>query len=553
MQVLCGKCGRGVDVGDAATGEKVVCPHCRASLTVPRLDPGDTMAGADGEEMGFAELSRRELRGTVEIGCNQCRRVFVVSAEFAGQRAKCPACGHVVRVPVFDEATPGQPLMAEDDTSVFSEDMDFTGVGKAVSPPAAPAPPADGPPVLPAPPDEPLPPLGHEAPPPAADVLASVSAPQPVGGRRRQRTGGDRLMKYGAVAGMLLLGAVSAFLVHKIVDSLRPRPQREAYTGPAETAPTHPAAADQPQVQPADPLAPPTSAGEPVEVDVLDVTVDVFAGDGYMPAAVGKEYWKCLVAFQAGDSDIVLGRGDQQATLSAGDINGRLVAIRHDRSGMQATAAPVVIPAETRREVTFVFEMPAGSTASVSSARLKVADAGIHHLFVRKAAIPADYAVFGTFEEIPPRNLRPLLRDPIMAAIQAAPGQRIVITADGDGGLDVALPVASLSGTGQPDSPGAYRLTLTDGRDTLHCRLRVLADERLLLYLADEPFHQMTFGDVEGTTAAVVAPPRGLAQIVDTPGFELPSGLDLQPRVTPAPVIDIPPRENGGSSIFDDP
>ncbi len=535
MQVLCGKCGRGVDVGNAAAGTAAVCPHCGAQLVVPSMDPGDSLAGVSRDEVGFAELSKRELSGTIDVGCSKCRRVFIVSVEFAGRRAKCPACGTIVQVPILDGGG-----RQDADSSIFSKEIQFADARPAA---AAPLPSAPAPPV-----DEALPPLVVDEPPPAAEVLSAVSGPRAAGRRRKQRVNSSQLVKFAVIVGMVIVGAAAIILVREVINMRRggqPEAADEAWGegGLAESPPV-----GEPEAPPVQPVQQPerTSNGSSVEAGVIGMQVDVFAGNGYAPARADMEYWKCDMMIAAGDSPVVLVTEIGWAVLTAGQNQGRLVAIRPLGNGLRIDAKTVIIPPGTRRDVTFVFEMPTGVAASVSDARLTITDVGAYYVPVSKVAIPAESAVFGTFVEMQPRNLKPVLADPIMAAIQRSPRQQISITKTGeDGGLAVSLPDANITGTGTPDGEGNYALELTDGRDSLSCRLRVLTGGRVMLYLADEPFHQMTFGK-GGQAPTATAVEVGVIELVETGGQP-----NVPPPPTTPPIVQTPPETDGDGSFFD--
>lgn len=522
MQVLCSKCGKGVDVGLASSGATVMCPHCQAALKVPRLEPGDTLAGIEREEVGFAELSRQKLSGRIEVGCNQCRRMFIVPAEFGGQRAKCPACGYIVQVPEFEAAsgaTPQDGKVLPD--SIFREEIEFsspqspdTGRGLTTGP------------VSPAP-------LVVEEPLAAEDVLAAVSSPPPKSRRRNKDGAGGRLARYGAVLAVAMIGALSAIVLYEMV--LRPFTRRESH--PTKAAPEVPAVAEPIPIEPvaAEPVPsePAIPTTNPAEVTSIRLHIGVFATAGYLTAGPKSEFWQFQVEIAAGDKNVVLADGLNQATLSAGGNDGRLVAVFHKNGGETAKQSPLIIPARNRKTVTFIFDMPVGSGKAGDNATLEIVDVGRYSVPTRETSDAADESIVGAYVELVPRNLQPLLRDPIMAAIQNTPRQQLIVTSRGEAEFDVSLPAVSISGTATPDGESLYRLTLTDGQDTLDCRLRAIGDGRLLLYLSDAPFHQIAFG-------------RGQLPVEEPPD-STPSGFQL-PGEDDGPTIRPP---NGNGSIFD--
>ena len=107
------------------------------------------------------------------------------------------------------------------------------------------------------------------------------------------------------------------------------------------------------------------------------------------------------------------------------------------------------------------------------------------------ASKQADLA--GSYKEKPPRNLKPLLRHPVMAAIQSAPRHRIVVRRSKEGFV-VSIPEAAVEGKAKSLGGGLYKAVLKRSADALDCKLRLINGGRgLILYLSDAPFHQVTY------------------------------------------------------------
>ena len=155
--------------------------------------------------------------------------------------------------------------------------------------------------------------------------------------------------------------------------------------------------------------------------------------------------------------------------------------------------------------------------------------------------------VAGTYHEAPPRNLQPMLRDPVMAAIQSAPGHQIVVK-EGETALAVSIPAASVSGTARPGDSGMYQAVLRNGAAELKCAMRMTQDGKgLILYLADQPFHQITYArEGRGSSSSGdegEKPPRR------KPPKTEPSGETTEPKDTK----DGKDTKKGAGSLFDDP
>ena len=105
---------------------------------------------------------------------------------------------------------------------------------------------------------------------------------------------------------------------------------------------------------------------------------------------------------------------------------------------------------------------------------------------------PAGGELVGAYDEQVPRNLRPLPRDAVIAAIQAGSKQALIVTRR-PAGLRIEMPAAGVSGRAKPAGGGVFHATLARGDKTLNCKLRLFDGGRgLILYLRDAPFHQLT-------------------------------------------------------------
>ncbi|GAG49783.1 unnamed protein product [marine sediment metagenome] len=99
----------------------------------------------------------------------------------------------------------------------------------------------------------------------------------------------------------------------------------------------------------------------------------------------------------------------------------------------------------------------------------------------------------GRYVESLPRNLSPLLRHPVMAALQSA--RQLSLEVRGKGrSFALSFRQAGVAGTASPAGKGAYRVQLGHRGQSLECRLRVAGGgKRVVLYLEDGPFRQITF------------------------------------------------------------
>jgi hypothetical protein len=126
-------------------------------------------------------------------------------------------------------------------------------------------------------------------------------------------------------------------------------------------------------------------------------------------------------------------------------------------------------------------------------------------MFDRPEATLANAELAGTWAEISPRALKPLLKDPVCAAIQDTPpqDQRLIVSVVKNT-FTVRMPIAGVGGvaTKIPEYDRLFDAELTGPGTTLKCKLRLAQGPRLVLYLQDEPFYQLVFGKLPPTTQA---------------------------------------------------
>ena len=167
---------------------------------------------------------------------------------------------------------------------------------------------------------------------------------------------------------------------------------------------------------------------------------------------------------------------------------------------MGAQELQMKIPPTASRVETFVFVVPPDLTGGA----LHVAGVGQMPLRdLPKIRSPKRKELPGTYAETA-RFLKLSFADPVMEELRAAGRHQIVITGNKDR-LDIAIPPTPIRGQATPDGNGAYKAVLRDGSKALAGRMRFLPDgRRLVLYLADAPYHQVVYERRQG--GRVVAP-----------------------------------------------
>jgi hypothetical protein len=214
------------------------------------------------------------------------------------------------------------------------------------------------------------------------------------------------------------------------------------------------------------------------------------------PAALGRVYCIVSAGIRAGRDPLQLNLDVERLMLEFQD--GAVSAIgllpRNDwRSGLTGEA-PLELAPDGYQAVTIVFEVP----EDFESGTVQIASLGsirVESVYQLGQPDPA-----GSYQELPPRHLKPLLRDPVMRRIQDQAAVNLEISAASEKGLyRVKLTPVGLAGTARPVGNGVYELSLSGRAGRLDCHLRQVDAETMLLYLRESAYHQITLGRVLGS------------------------------------------------------
>ncbi len=541
MQVLCKQCGHSVDLGSRST---TTCGHCGAVVKRPGAHPGDSLSG----EVGFAELSRQKLTNRLDVVCPECKRTFIVDAKHAGQRAKCSACRAIVDIPLVATATassppkkketkqpaPAMPAAAASD-SVFDSEPEF---GAAATPPRDPVQTASVQ-IIPV-----------EAP---VDLGPGPITPTPrIRGRRPQYTAG-LILGLLLVAGLGVWGMVavynhvlagdgeeiemSSFL--PTAEDLRRVTGND--NGAAEPTPPemNPTPAIPPDTEPTPPDEPDTAPAR-ATARVVRVDRSLFASGGYGVAPLGQEFWHVTVQIEAEGGRFLLAGQRQGVELVCGNYSGVFMGLADRDRAFSLSDQAVTISGGKARVITLVFPLPTITAGDEAILRIS----GLDPLpFATPSTHSDSMDLAGTYQEIPPRNLRPVLSDPIMRTLQREAWGEVTITHDGEK-LRLTFPGCEVTGVALTSADGAYRVSLMLGDASIMGLLRQDGDNRLVLYLAESPFHQLTFarGEALNNLSSLpggVVPMNDPAQPVAQPV--------VPPNLTPPPTSTPEPNTSGHS------
>ena len=257
------------------------------------------------------------------------------------------------------------------------------------------------------------------------------------------------------------------------------------------------------------PTPPPLPKPKPqhAECKVTDIATSTFGPDGYYPAAIGSVYWKMPVEIKAAAKPIRFRANGQNVHLTFDGRDIPCLGVATDASSgplpQLARQDTIEIQPGKSRKLTLLFEVPVGS----SEGELVIGD--LKKPFRIAARVdkidPSDLP--GVFVESPPRNLKPMLDDPVMSAIQRAGRQQLTLKPS-RGAFEVEIPQARVRGQASPISADAYKVDLRWGPHKLAAKLRfVHGGKTAILYLADKPFHQMTYVIANVKPAPAPTPP----------------------------------------------
>jgi DNA-directed RNA polymerase subunit RPC12/RpoP len=541
LNILCGQCGQ-LSVTDDPSGKgHVRCEHCgheiRHSSSARNDQPVFDTVDVGSEVEGFAEVMRASLARKIHVSCGSCGRGLKVSLRMAGRKATCPACGNRVRLPFAGQESERllNELIAERSPETVAPKTDIPAEVPAVEEPAKVA--AETPELVElamyVEDDEAA--LDIDIPEDSdflnqspsemdgREMLAlneAISAFTLPGGlaeshdlpalqkvvkkRRLEAQEGPPERKIPVlmgIAAILLIGVgIWMGLTFFGGDGSEPPPRLSQNTG--NTTPNGGNGATKPPNQ--TPKTRPVIIPKPVKVKAVCKAVtcwtDSFAGSGFFPAAPGQVFCVITVQVTAGDDKLELdNHGDAARLTIATESYRSLGEPVKSILPLLPRKKHLSIPPRGSRTITMLFDLPQkalGTTASQADLSLgKIAPVKIdmgsqEHMRPVKAI--ADGST--PYTEIAPRNTKPLLSDPVMSVIQSMIPQKLSLRPGPDDSVNLTLGSGKVTGRARQDDRGLYVTKLTYKGDTLQCLLRFThGGNKAILYLSEEPFHQLTF------------------------------------------------------------
>jgi DNA-directed RNA polymerase subunit RPC12/RpoP len=499
VNVVCGHCGKAVDTSPDV-GQGLLCPRCGSKVTVPDLasqaaqppDPDETHV-FEAVDVSFADQAREAMKKTskIHLTCGSCGRHLTIGARLAGKRAKCPSCRSHIRVPYPDDA----------------DDFEIEALAMAAEEPA-----------------EELDLSYGDAPGAAAHALHQAESrtvgPGGVGTEtrrqavKRRHAARVREIKRSRrkLVAYLFLTAVAMwafvwFLAWPLLYGEDDAPTRnrdngshvatsgngDGRLGPNGDGSTNGNGnhADNGNGNGGAAATKPAPKRRP-RFRVVQTRVGPFAHDGYFPAPVGKAYWHVTIDIQAGSQPFVMKTAGMQAVVTSMDQEFASLGTPGGGGVLPrrlSTPTLTIAPRKVQR-LELLFELP----QEYRRGTVVLADVGSRKISGGDTFAPVDpTGLVGRFEEVLPRNLKPLLDQPVMAALQSAgPGEMIAAAAEG--GFSLRFPQAGVRGLAAHEQGGRYAVTLRHDGDRLEATLRLIdGGKRAILHLAEGPWRAMTF------------------------------------------------------------
>lgn len=395
------------------------------------------------EDPGFAALANKALRERVLLTCGFCQTRMKVSKRFMGQKIRCMSCDHTILVPSFDIE------LGYDD----GEFMSMADKDQAYA---------------------------------SARQVRLIRAKKRASLRRRKQL-------WALVGGGVGVGIILVIVLLLVGQNGGPPP------GTPHQAGTNTGTLIVPDAVAPNRQGNSTSATKSGQLSIQNGTYHRFASGLWFPARPGWTYCTLRATLQAGNKPLRFANVAPEVTIRLDDAEATQLGSlgepkRKSLTPLLAKQRHIDIPPGGKQKLTFLFEVPNTQLAG------ELVIAGLPP-FSFNMTPPARKRtpVVGTYEEMPPRNLKPLLSHPIMKALQSSPPGAIVIEKDpastGQTRYRVRIAGTGVGGSASPfDNAGVARITLKNTTGQLEAHLALLPDgHTLVLYLAETPMHQLTY------------------------------------------------------------
>lgn len=269
-------------------------------------------------------------------------------------------------------------------------------------------------------------------------------------------------------------------------------PDSSSGAGPAGSATeseiTAPQPPEPPEPQPEDQT--PMAADPTPELKLVGTSTGVLMPGRGGPAALDEVYCMITLGLRAADEAMDVRLGCQDILLETPEATYAPLGLLAGGDWRKAPVKRLRLRVNPNGYETWTVMLAVGR--DFEGGTLRVGSLG--EVELRTTLAPDAVEPSGRYAETPPRHLKPLLRDPVMRAIQNQAQLEINVSAAGDDSTrQVRLDPVRLAGKAVPVSENTYRLELNGPVGRLECHLRQVDRDTVVLYLAPSPYHQVTF------------------------------------------------------------
>ena len=530
IHVNCGSCGRGLKVGLRMAGRKTTCPACSERVRLP-------LAGQEAERQIEEYIAKRSQTATTSSAKDSSRKPESAPSLMHFDESELAELATYVETDGADDATleipdDGDLMHRSADAIEGREILALNAAISAVTPQHS---------------------TSAEEELPALQKAVKEHSVQETEGMFGQTKAIIATVAAALIVGIGLWAAMNFMGGSQPDPGLQPEDPPLAVNpdaGPAKKPNTHIKQSPETKPQPIKPVIP-----KPVKIiaacRAVTSSTDSFAGDGFFPAAPGQIFCRIRVQVKAGDDQLELYNFGKSAVLTIGlDSFESLGESVKSILPTLPRKKRVILPPHKSQTMTMLFQLPQ-EALGISGAKgiIKIGTIAPVGVTLGNPAhvLPAKAVASKSYMEVAPRNTKPLLSDPVMSAIQSTMPQKLSII-PGAVANTVALKLSGgeVTGSATRDARGLYITKLTHNGSTLDCLLRFAHGGRqAILYLSEEPFHQLTFA-LPGESRIAPIVPQGSTTIRTPKPSTGVKTVPVKPKPRPRPRPKPRPTNGNG-------
>lgn len=561
--------------GEPSADGFVRCSHCGHEVGTNRSTHEHQPVFESTSDEAFAALVKIGLARKIHVNCGSCGRGLKVSLRMAGRKTTCPSCGNRVRLPFAGQEAERriEELIAKRSPQVLASETEIPTKATGDESPAvvqiekselaelAKYVETDDDATLEILEDDDLMHRADDAmegreilalneaisaftsprgPSASQELPALQKAVQKHSPKKKKGMSGQKKAVLLTVAAAIWI-AVGIWVVARFLSGSRTEPDKGSATASLDPG-NNLSNGNNGNTNP--PKVPTTKSKPIVPVPVklkavcqaVTSSTDSFAGSGFFPAGAGQVFCRICVQVRAGDDKLELDNYGKAAVLRIGlDSYPSLGEPVKSILPVLPRKRHLSIPARGTQTITMLFELPQkavgtnGTNAIVSMGKIAPASVKLGspaHVLPAKAVTSSSKP----YMEIAPRNTKPLLSDPVMSAIQNTMPQQLSVRPGPDDSVKLSLGSGEVTGTARQDARGLYVTRLSHNGSTLQCLLRFAhGGQEAILYLSEEPFHQLTFAQPGWSKTVPI--------VIQRPGTVRPKPGTTTPKPKPKPAV----------------